>query len=293
MIKNVFYGAVYRSGVLSNIVSEGQIIPDGKGITVYTPDLSSIGNPMKLDILYYNNINRYGEVLSSIVYISDVRSASSTSEIYYIPTNLLNNSQLEQSQTVVSGASTRWLNADILQNRMVVLNDTSRGATHTYAKFDVNSSYAPQVSSGKYMYDGWYSMVSVAPESLPNISPDTKAGTLRHKSGDIQYANIANPTLASHWTSISNIVDTVPIANLIRNGDPVNPYIKVDFLIIMMSNTLYNGLTTKAMNSEWFTGIEAIRPKMRTIYSSVYNEDFATAQFLINSINLTLLSIII
>ena len=172
MIENLFYGPQKTHEVvgvdLEDIILDGPIVPGADAISVHTPVTNNSG-VNRLDLLYYNSINRHGEVLSSIVYISDVMLGSEGSEFVYNPTRLLNNSVFEASM-VVTGTTKSWLNATVLQTDSLLLDKNSLYSSTSYPKFNAAIDYAPKVSDDNFMYDGWYSLVSVFPLEILSAS---------------------------------------------------------------------------------------------------------------------------
>jgi len=282
MIKNIFLG---QAGGDAAVVIEGPITPKGNSIVLHTPDMSALTGTKKLDVLYYNSINRYGEVLRSLVYVSDIRDIDDTTEIVYTPAELMNNTDLEKDMVLTNPEVNNWLNDTITQTGSTLLNNRSYKKTHTYSKFNLATDYAPMVSDNKYMYDGWYTLASIVPEVHADNGSGVLAGTLRDNSGIIEYAAIDSPS-AGDWNTLDNINTSVSMFKLEAQ------YTSKDFFIVLNTNTLYHNLLSKKIDNEWFTGIGSIKPKVRSIYSNAENQSFEVCQHLINSINLTLLSII-
>ncbi len=272
---------------------------NGVDIRVSTFDLTltDFSIEYKLDLLYYNNINRYGEILSSLVYNSNVRLALDTDTILYNPNKLFLNNSFERSY-ILEGSSNRWKNADLLTDGLSNLNDNSASAVYPYKKFDVNLDYAPAYQNGIYTYDGWYTLYSVAlieypDEFIPTVEqPILYQGTMRYYDGRAQYAIQDNPTELAHWRDLNDIDTTIDIYNFIRE-DRYDPYSSLDFMVTTKIHSLYKKLLDNKLDNNWFKKLNILSPKLRTLHTAVEFKNFDKAQHIINSVDNSLLTLLI
>lgn len=285
MIKNIYTGQTSYTTGSGDIKLDGPIIVKGDIIEIHTPDMTPSGYDKKLDLLFYNSINRYGEVLKSLVYASDLKEEGDISEIAYTPKTLLNNTDFEKSLEVSDESVNMWLNEGITQTSYTLLNNTSYRKVNPYNTFSITSDYAPMVSQDNYMFDGWYTFASIVLGFIADSSA-VVAGTLRYNGVVVEYAIIDNPTQASDWEEITSIDSSINMFNLI------SPHVTRDFVVVSKTNSLYNNLSSKDLAAEWFSGIQAIKPKVRSIHANAKAQTFETCQHLINSINISLLSLI-
>jgi hypothetical protein len=291
MISNILIGASKKTS--TSAVQIPSIAVDGESIIMNsTPSMANDGtSEFKVHVLLYNAVNRYGEVLSSIVAMTTAATLTSTEEFEYVPATLLNTSVLEKSLVKDDISVNTWLNKAITQSDITLLNWDSYKTTNTFKRFSTSTDFAPEVSLDRYMYDGWYTMVTVVAAYINDFAA-VKAGTLRSKSisgtNTLQYALIDNPTTITDWSNMTSVTTAVPIAEQLTTSS--NKYQQFDFFVLLKTNSLYNSLLTKKLSSEWFPGVSAIRPKLRSIYEYAKYKDFALCQHMINSFNLTLLS---
>ncbi len=263
---------------------------NGVDIKVEPFDLTESGELHKLDLLYYNNVNRYGEILSSLAYNSGIRLINDTDLIVYTPNKWFLNSALEHNYTL-TGVSNRWKNADLRIDGVSNFKDNSANATYEYARFNINSDYAIAYSNGEHAYDGWYTLVSVA---LQNHSDNASVlkGTLRDYNNTAQYALQNNPTLLSHWADLSAIDTSIDIYNFIRE-DRGDTYSSYDFMATVKTDTLYKKLLNTELTDIWFKKINVLSPKLRTLETAIEFKKYDVAQHIINAINNSLLSLLI
>lgn len=263
---------------------------NGIDIKVEPFNLISSGETHKLDLLYYNNVNRYGEILSSLVYNSGIRVIDNIDLIVYNPNSWFLNTALERDYDL-DGTSNRWKNADLLTEGITNLKDNSANATYAYTYFNVDTDYAVAYSNGEHAYDGWYSLVSVVLRSHPDAATVLK-GTLRNNAGVAQYALQENPTEAAHWANLDTIDTSVAIYNFIREnrGEIYETY---DFMVTVKTQSLHKKLLGSELSNTWFKKIDILSPKLRTLDTAVEFKKYDKAQHIINSINNSLLSLLI
>jgi len=246
----------------------------------------------KLDLLFYNRMNKNGDVLTSLVYNSGVLDGSSNRRIHYEPAKLLRNTEFELSYNI-SGPGNRWLNSDIVNTEISLFKNKGIFAKNTSKEFDVINDYAVVEFAGSMMYDGWYSLVSIALPDRPN-NDQVPAGTLRlnQTTGIAEYALVDNPTIGDDWSPLNEIDASIPIYNMLRMP-AINAYRKEDFFVYTKLLTLYKKLLNDEIKEDWYYRLSKIKPKVRTISAAVEAKEFAKAQLLLQSMDLTLLTLLV
>lgn len=258
---------------------------NGVDIKVEPFDMTDTGDSYKLDLLFYNDINRHGEVLSSLVYNSGSRDIADTTLIVYNPNKLFLNTLFETGY-VLTGESTRWKNADLLLTTLTNFRDNSAGADHSdYPQFDITTDYAPFYKNGEHAYDGWYTLYSVSLQALTDTGLPT--GTLRHLGGVAQYLN-STPA----WVNLDQIDTAIDIYNFMYavRGDV---YLSYDFVSTVKVNSLNKRLLDNKLDNGWFKRLNILNPKIRTLESAIEFNNYGNAQHMINAISNSLLSLLI
>jgi hypothetical protein len=263
---------------------------NGVEIRVEPYDLEYTGYDYKLDLLFYNNVNRYGEILTSLVYNSGVRDSNDISYIIYNPNKLFLNTSFEQGYTL-TGTSNRWKNADLLTTGTSMLRDNSSSATYTYSHYDVATDNAVTYQNGDHSYDGWYTMVSIVLKDHAD-SAAVLQGTLRNNTGTAQYAIQDNPTLLAHWSDLDDIDTTIDIYNFLRE-DRSDTYLSFDFVVTTKIHSLHKKLLDEKLEDMWFKRVNMLSPKMKTLEAAIDLENYDKAQHMINAVQGSLLSLLI
>jgi len=262
---------------------------DGNIIEITPFDLKCTGAVYKLDLLYYNTINRYGEILKSLVYNSGPRSADDVSNIEYNPSKLFLNSDFELEYNLKE-TSNKWKNNTLQLSDIKLLKDNSYSAIHKYDRYDIKTSFAPEYINGAYAYDGWYSLVSIA---LPKYDANEIVTSL-----DIRYNETSNravymsPDLVTWLDLATDILYEEPIYDLsLHSASNYNK--SYDFLVIIKTLALYKTLLNKTLDSEWFTRLNALAPKLRTLEAAAEQHRYDLAQHMINSVNWSIMLLLI
>ncbi len=259
---------------------------NGVDIKITPFDLTYTGTSNKLDLLYYNNINRYGEVLTSLVYNSGIRSVDDTTLIVYNPNKLFLNTTFEESYSL-TGTSTRWKNMDLTTGNVSNLKDNSADATYTYSKFDKLTDYAVNYGNGEHSYDGWYNFYSVSLQTHSDIGSGAIIGTLRDKDDVAQYSSATDT-----WVNLDTIDTTLPIYN-ITDINRSEIYQTHNFVCTTKTESLYKKLLNNKLDNSWFKILNILSPKLRTLETAIEFEEYGKAQHMINAINNSLLLLLI
>jgi len=270
------------------------IYSDGFTIGAEPFDLSYTSLQYKLDLLYYSNINRLGEVLTSLVYNSGIRDIADTSNIVYDPNKLYRNTSFEKTYEISDPTNT-WRNADIATTDLILVKDKSYNASNSYESYDVATDFAVIKENGSHMYDGWYTIFSYA---LTQLADDAAvpAGTMRvNLDADplVEYATIDNPVSSANWSPLNVISNTtIPIYNIINTAISDESK-KEDFFIYTKTLSLYKHLLDSKLDNDWFDKIDALAPKMKTLEFAVETQNLPVAQTIINTLSSSLLTLLV
>ena len=260
---------------------------DGVSIEVETFKTTCNTGERKLDLLFYNNVNRAGQVLTSLVFNSGVRDAQDTNKLHYEQNKLNRNTDIEMLYNIV-GDSKKWSNSAIITLNEDLIKDNSYDADRTAIPFDINTDFSVAKVVGENVYDGWYTVVSV--------------GLTEWEDGDVVPAGVLryNPTESraeyykesGGWEAINKINSTQTIYDL-SNTIPYNPYTAEHFIVTTKIHALYTKLLNKDINRQWYSTLNKIGPKLATLENSVDFKNYGTAQLMINSFGTSLLMLLI
>jgi len=255
-----------------------QIYKDGNIIKIPTPDLScQYPRGKKLDLLYYNNVNDYGEALKTLVYNSGLKDVEDTSHIIYDPNSIYNNTPIESIYTI-SGSSNRWSNASILS---VIPSMVKNEDSYIEPRYNIATDFSVPSENYNNMYDGWYTQTTIV---LQDYHTKTIPGTISYYNSSLLYLDINND-----WRPLYDIISETPIYSL-PGYIGMEFTTEYDFFVTTKTLGLYKKLLDNKLDGEWATRISAIAPKLRSILSNVEIADYATAQYLLNSMSISLLS---
>lgn len=173
MIKRVYYGNVEYLGtgtepspdaVVSTIAE-----PKDKGLYVSTFDVSAIltngydptlppasGVTKKVDLLFYNRTNTLGKVLSTIVYVGEMRDAWDTSDIPYFPELMYRNSLVELTWDLSCNTNYTYVNWERWP-----AEPESYYVQQDEQPLPIFGMPANIVNRNTPVLDGWYTIVSV------------------------------------------------------------------------------------------------------------------------------------
>ena len=225
-------------------------------------------------------------MLRSLVYNSGKRLTADTTEIQYFPNNLYKNSDLELLYDI-EGDSTRWSNSDLLTSDITLLKDTSYKAKSDFKKFDIEVDFAVKDMNGEFMYDGWYTFLSIVIEPVNTYPPIPPLGTIADNGGDIQYYSTHG------WISLVKIESTIPIYQSVWTTFSDEVGVTFDFFVSNKIKALYKTLLDNKLHKEWFNKLNILSPKLRTIEGAIEAGRFDLAQQILNSVDTSLLFMLI
>jgi len=280
MIQNLLCSTPTLTNVTQITRADFEIL-ESKLLKIYSPMLASDA-PLKINILLYNNVNILGEVLSSIVYISDITLPEIRLELIFDKYNFGKNSTVELTQ-VLPETSVLWRNADIVN---VEKFTKYSGILHThphYRNYDINTDLSIEPYDGSLLFDGWYTLLTLTPLEAPTLLWD---GVLR--------SNVTDTTVEYYyggtWINIAeNIQEFARIANNLRIENDESRNYKHDFIILNDILISFETLITKDIREEAFVQSSKIRNIYNTVSSLFLNGKYEEAQYILNSIDLTLI----
>ena len=251
--------------------------PNGKQIIVDTFQIEDATMIAKVDILMYNKIKQDGTVLQSLVYVSEPKEVTDTSPIIYDPTDLLTNITLPNK---FGANGYGWTEVAQYTTRYDFRKMASAGPVE-HDWYD-SEDYAPTLGNDELMYDGWYTLQSRGvPEAINLNKLEWGYAT---NIGDVIYITDDSGTYSSIYSIDDETVKVYGINTF--NGT----YRSDDFFVFNHAAAMYVDLLDKAMDKEWFTQILSIKPKVRSIESAIEMEKYPVAQYIIQSMDYSLIT---
>jgi len=207
--------------------------------------------------------------------------------IGYDPSKLYRNTPFELEYSLQE-TSAKWKNKDLTYSDIHLLKDNSYNAKHHYKHYSVDLDFSPEYKSGAYSHDGWYTLSTVI---LPvyDINETVIDGALRYNVTTERV--IYKTPEAGVWNDLAtNIIYNFQVYNIY---DELNRPELYNFIVDTKTVTLYNKLLSKVLDNEWFTRVSVIAPKIKTLESAMERGQFDMAQHIINSVNGSLLLLLI
>jgi hypothetical protein len=269
-------------------------------------DLSAIATvENKLDLLFYNRVNEIGEILSSLVYISNILEPNDVTEKVYDVKKLYVNTEVERllgitdSMTDFTYLNCKWGSSSFFTTSISPLSGTS------HEELATNGIPSIKLEQNGIAFDGWYTQLSVGVRTL-NVGnpPSTWAKNLigYHEYADlgtelsILLSNTAsyddtnwspyfimltdgtvnpNGTILSPGTSLANILVTLSLDN---------PYIKQDLFILPTYLDLYDEAVVQYAEYPTYGNMfPVLRDKHRVIHNFAENNEFLDAQYILQT----------
>ncbi len=317
MIDTIFYGDVGHYGdgtsplgttVDSIVVSEHENV-----LTLSTLDVASISsspeahltNTTKLDILFYNRVNERGRVLSSIVYLSEVRLAADVASILYRPRYLYKNSSVELGMSLGSVTDFSFFNYLRFDNEV-----SPYFAPREIEALPIAGDPSPLIMDKYVLLDGWYTLVSAGIYTQPDLATAeivqlSKGGlcTLNSDTSDIARIALVDQPISNnsaHWRKYDEFSTTLGIdatngallGVYLDESRPAGPnsswsptYARQDFFIMANFKEVYKTLLNKylAVNNTYSSGYEQFKYKYRPIKALAKEGNFKEAQRFLQS----------
>jgi len=262
----------------------------------------------KLDLLFYNRVNEIGEVLSSLVYISNPLELDDVSDKLYDVKKLYANTDAEKTMGITSSKTDftylnrKWATSKFFTSSISPLSDTE------YVELTTNG--IPSVKMERYgiAFDGWYTQMSVGFRSIsvgtPPVGVVRKGLVGYHTFADLgpQVAILtenapANIDADSNWSIYTYFLEDgtinpdgtvlVPgtsLASLFTTLSSDNPYIKQDLFILPTYLELYNQAAIQyAEYPTYANPFPVLRDKHRIIHDYASDKSFHEAQYIVQT----------
>lgn len=307
MKQNIYYGNISASGL---IPTESYMTYDITDFTIaFTGfDLSASNASNRLDLLFYNRVNEIGEVLSSLVYISNPSATlDNTTTKTYDVSRLYANTSAEMSMQIThlltdfTFLNCKWKTSKYFVSSISPMVDTEHEELATNGN--------PSIKIEKYgiSFDGWYTQMSVglgdssslvgtpyknliamhtfsALGSLPAILLVDDPADI---SLDVNWQYLYDsPILANGTTNPdgSILVAGISMANILNTSHVDNPYVKQDIFILPTYLELYDKAVVQyAEYPTYGNPFPILRDKHRMIHSYAKENDFLEAQYILQS----------
>lgn len=308
MKPDIYYGNIVTHGIVPPITRPFSAVT-GSTVTFTGFNLSSIPAVVsKLDLLFYNRVNEIGEVLSSLVYVSNQLAPNDTLDKTYNIKKLYANTDAENAMHItLSRKDFTYLNCKWATSKFFT-NSISPMVNVQHDELATNGD--PSVRMNKYgvAYDGWYTQLSVGFRTISGASPATAPvsqgllglhtfaviGTL---PAVLLVSSPVNIDLDSVWTPYTTIVEDgttnpdgsilIPgtsLANVLISLSIDNPYIKQDLFILPTYNELYdNAVIQYAEYPTYGNPYPTLRDKHRIMHDYASANNFLEAQYILQT----------
>ena len=257
----------------------------------------------KLDLLFYNRVNDIGEVLSSLVYISDALDLNDITEKEYDYRMLYRNTDLERRFDLANVTDFTFLNHKWSTAKFYT---SSISPLTKYSYEPLSIAGIPAVLLAKYgvCFDGWYTQMSVGLRDSGNITAP----------GMNTLAMFSSPT-KGYWPAVHNSPITTNVAELywdlcnefhtgkttfnpdgsvkvagsqmaavLTSSSADNAYVKQEIFILPLFVELYKAHTVKyAEEANYSSPYPILRNKHRIMNLFADRGRFEDAQFLLQS----------
>lgn len=293
MKQELYYGNISSNNIpLANASQKVDISSYYIGFTGF--DLSSNEDLAdKLDLLFYNRVNEIGEILSSLVYISNPLSTFDTERKVYDVTKLYANTKAEMDLHVTSSTTdftylnTKWQSGKYFVGSISPIMDTQ------HVVLSENGMPSVKIEQFGISFDGWYTLVSVGIYNDSDLTTPMKNTIAYHTFSDLgqipaillyDIENSEDLAIDSNWLPLysSPIPTEVSMASVLVSGSVNMPYLKQDFFILPNYIELYNKATIQYAEYPTFGNpFSMLRNKHRMIHDYCVSKDFIEAQYIL------------
>ena len=304
----IYYGNIITHGVTPPVTRPfSEVI--GSIVTFTGFDLSSITSiESKLDLLFYNRVNEIGEVLSSLVYISNQLDPDDTSNKQYDSRKLYVNTdaeialQINKSITDFTYFNCKWASSKFFTTSISPMVDIQ------YDKLVVNGDPSVRLTKYGVSFDGWYTQMSVGFRTINTGNPPTSPvkQNLLGIHTFLSYGTMPsllikdNPLTIdddSNWSPYTFfltdgttnpdgtvLVPGTSLANLLVTLSDDNVYIKQDLFILPMYIAMYdNAIVQYAEYPTYGNPYPALRDKHRVMHDYASDNNFLEAQYILQT----------
>jgi hypothetical protein len=267
-------------------------------ITIDNPTPGAGSVVAKLDMLFYHRMSIYGDVLSSLVNISQPSLLSFTEERTYNPKLLYRNSNQERA-IVIPPNTTNYTFFNTLSSSGIEIPIGSENVFNS-ANLTLKTDSLPSVIISKDVIskDGWYSIFSIGVCDR-NIDPSmVKEGMLvqdtTNTSGGLSpwYGKVymattdgADPSVlsTSDWHDITVWSTDISIASVLNNVFPYNPWVRKDIFWLVSYDRLYRDAVLDYVEEGFnpMSGYPGIKANHTAIDYFARRSEFGNAQIIL------------
>lgn len=302
LIPKVYYGNITTSGIAEPSLYQFVEVTDSKVIFTGYDLSAAVQCAQKLDLLFYNRVNELGEVLSSLVYISDALALNDVTEKEYDVRKLYRNTDLERRFNLTGVTDFTFLNYKWATPKFYT-SSISPLAKYSYEELSIAGN--PSVLMSKYgvCFDGWYTQMSVGLQNSTAIVTPLKNTLAMYSS--VTYGNwpaVRNTAEAgsqeAYWDLCYEFhtgdttfnpdgsvnVPGTQMAAVLGVISASNPYIKQELFVTSTLVDLYKTHVVKyAEEANYGSPYPILRNKHRVINIYADKCQFEDAQFLLQS----------
>lgn len=333
MIKKIFYGypGHYGDGTvpMGTAVNSAIVEENENTLNISTFDVESLSsislkrltNIKKVDILFYNRVNERGRVVSSVVYLSEVKDSDDVSSIFYRPRYLYKNSSVELGMDLSNVTDYSYFN-------YLRFPDEQQPyfAPRKINQLPISGKPSPIVMDKYVLLDGWYTLVSAGVHYSPendNLVSMMKGGLIIPNSvfitsssggggstmapvvatnSNVLVAVVDYPTQskATDWHDITTfdtsgkaVTDKGSLLGVyLDESRPAGPssnwypaYAKQDFFVMSNFGTVYKKLLKEYVDNStaYNMAYEQMKYKHRPIQALAAERNFKEAQLYLQS----------
>jgi hypothetical protein len=311
---------IYYGNIQSNVFALPTLRPLSEitnSTIIFTGfDLSAgVSSETRLDLLFYNRVNEIGEVLSSLVYISnpldldDIDGNGDQAQKTYDVKKLYANTDTElalritQSITDYTYLNCKWTTSKFFTSSISPLADDR------HEPLAVNGYPSVKLETYGVSFDGWYTQMSIALREITNESPPATVPVQKGLLALHDFAAFgkipaillvdspADITLDSVWSPITTFLTTgttnpdgsilvpgVSLGSVIISSSFDNPYIKQDLFVLPTYLGLYDSAVVQYAEYPVFGNpFPVLRDKHRIMHNYAIDNDFLEAQFILQT----------
>ncbi len=304
MKQAIYFGNIASHVAVQPVTRPASSISDS--ILTFTGfDLSALPGTFlnKVDLLFYHRVNEIGEVLSSLVYISNVLDLDDVTEKTYDVRKLYVNTDAERTMGIVSTRTDftflncKWASSNFFTSSISPMVDTQ------HEELAANGIPSVKVEQYGMAFDGWYTQMSVAVRAFAGDATVPAKNLLGfHTFADLGEELSLSLTatqsqLDTDWsvytTVLTNgttnpngsiLVPGTSLASVLVTTSVDNPYIKQELFVLPTYINLYDvAVVQYAEYPTYGNPFPVLRDKHRVIHNFAENNQFLEAQYILQT----------
>lgn len=257
----------------------------------------------KLDLLFYNRANEIGEVLSSLVYVSNVLDLDDVTDKTYDVKKLYINTDAERTLGVTTALedytyfNCKWESSNFFTSSISPLSDSQ------HEELAINGIPSVKLEQQGIAFDGWYTQMSVgvrviAGDAVVALKDIVGFHTFADLGSTLAISLTATQSVADvDWSPYTTIMENgttnpngsvlvagASLANLLTTTSVDNPYIKQELFVIPTYIALYDEAVLQyAEFPVYGNPFPILRDKHRVIHNFAINNQFLEAQYILQT----------